>query len=132
MIEYIYLASQFGRQAEMRSIRDRLEKNPKVKVVAQWIDEKPFDHEPTEEEISMISNRDLGDVMNCDTFVLFNPPPYLGDAAELSRGGRLYEAGFAAAIERNLIVVGEHENIHLHEDWKHFETVEDLLNEYRS
>src|SRR5882757_8941156 len=98
-IEYVYLASQFGRQAEMRAIRDRLEKNPKVRVVARWIDEEPFDHQPTKEELITMSDRDLNDLESAGTFVLINPPPYLGGPEELSRGGRMVEAGVAIGLQ---------------------------------
>ena len=97
--EVVYIASQFGRQKEMRLFRDKLEQIPGVKVNARWLDEEPLGREPTDRELVCMSSRDLNDVKMAATFILVNPPPYVGGRKELARGGRVYEAGVAGAIQ---------------------------------
>src|SRR5258706_1877242 len=106
--EVVYIASQFGRQKEMRLFRDKLEQIPGVKVNARWLDEEPLGREPTDRELVCMSSRDLNDVKMAATFILVNPPPYVGGRKELARGGRVYEAGVAGAIQmfvRDIVLV---------------------------
>jgi hypothetical protein len=137
MRKKVYLAAQFARQDEIRRIASKLASFD-LEVGCHWMDEKPQEH--TRRSNAHHSALDLEDVIKCDLFVLINPPPYCGNEKELARGGRMYEAGFADAINvvtefmfgkpmKELVCIGNNDCIHLAQsEWQWFNTVEEFLN----
>jgi nucleoside 2-deoxyribosyltransferase len=104
----IYLAAAFERRAEMRETRDRLEILGHT-VTSGWID-LPNDTKPigvAELKVSPgqwadFAIADLHDVYNADVLIMFSGG---------GRGGRHTEFGYALALDKQLILIGDRENV---------------------
>lgn len=104
-----YLAASWGRQAEMREVREELSKDHSV--TSRWIDLDPATENWTPEEFATAAiphaQDDLEDIDAADAVLLF-----LGRAS--ARGGRHVEMGYALGRGISVYVVSEgrsHENI---------------------
>lgn len=104
----VYLASQFGRQKELRGYRDELE-SADIRVTASWLDEESSDSDST--KFAKYAEHDLYDIEQCDVFVLFTGEPYFGTVKQIARGGRHVEMGYAMAHNKTIVIVGPRENI---------------------
>jgi hypothetical protein len=121
----IYLASRFGRQAEMKAIRDRLVAMDHV-VTSRWLDAEKNDavgsiHPPKERKKNAID--DYEDVIRADAMINFTEAP-----GGCGRGGRHVEFGIALQADKRLIVVGYRENVfHYLPPVEFYGTVEQML-----
>jgi nucleoside 2-deoxyribosyltransferase len=104
----IYLAAAFERGEEMREVRNRLSMFG-LTVTSRWIDldtdVKPIGAEELKINPGQYANSalmDLGDVYNADVMVMFSGG---------GRGGRQTEFGYAIALDKQLIIIGERENV---------------------
>jgi hypothetical protein len=104
----VYLASRFGRQAEMRALRSLLYEAG-FGVVSRWLDEEwsTARGEPvTDDHRLKWSGYDFEDVASCDVMLNFTEPP-----GGCGSGGRHVEMGLALAWGKRCIVVGHRENV---------------------
>lgn len=122
----IYLASAYSRQAEMRAIAARLVAAGH-EVVARWIDgrhETPPDGHAVDsrEHLAWAAEEDLADVAACDCLVSVT------GGGHRSRGGRHVEHGYALALGKRLLILGERESVFHHLfHTEQVATVDDLL-----
>lgn len=93
----VYLANNFGAQAEMRDLRERL-KMYGIKVTSTWIDIQPDD--PIREDKLKCCNNDLHDLFWADALIYFAEPhqdnPGLGKHVEL---------GYALGLDKPIYIV---------------------------
>lgn len=108
----IYLAARVGRQAELKSYRDTLERIGH-KVTSTWLDEDlTVEQDRTAEARLEVCLRDLIDLGNADCLISFTEDP---NTSLGKRGGRHVEFGIALQAGKKLIVVGYRENVfHFH------------------
>ncbi len=107
-----YLSSQFARQNELRSYREDLLKVG-WKVTSSWLDQDD------ESNPAVNANNDLLDIDNSDALIYFSGPPYLGGIAEIARGGRHIETGYAIKSGIRIVLIGRPES-----DFHHIKQVE--------
>lgn len=100
----IYLAALFSRRAEMEEIANKL-RSYGYHVCSRWV----FGGEDglTREQISLV---DIEDVDKCDVLISFTHPR----GSMTSGGGRHVEFGYAMARGKELVIVGERENVFHH------------------
>lgn len=131
----VYLAAAFGRQAEMRRIRDEIEtfSEGNEKVISSWIDVEVDDATPdtvgNADEWQHHAIKDLAEVRDADIMVSFTDGTW-------ARGGRHVEFGYAYANDLALIVIGPKEHIFhslpgvIHfETWERFKEFSDEIRE---
>jgi nucleoside 2-deoxyribosyltransferase len=99
-----YLAGRFPRRAELEGYVPEF-KRVGFDVIARWV----FGGEEglTREDIALL---DLEDVQKSDAIVLFTEPYQ----SLQSGGGRFVEFGYAIALDKELHVIGELENVFTH------------------
>lgn len=122
----VYLASRFSRLPELLAHKAELEEHG-IQITSRWL---LGGHEwvgTSDEEIPVARNHifateDLEDITNADVVVCFTESARSGPA----RGGRHFEAGYAYAIGKPIVVVGYRENVFyclasmcFAEDWDH-------------
>ena len=91
---------------------------------ARWPDEEQT---ATLEDKKIWSQKDLNDVFIADAIILYNPKGVHGTGS----GGRHVEFGYAAALNKKLILIGWPENIfHWLPSVERFGTATDLIEEY--
>lgn len=121
----IYLASRFGRQAEMREVAERL-RLLGHEVTSRWLTEEFSDggrQEVTEDDKAKWASYDFVDVQIADAIISFTEPP-----GGCGRGGRHVEHGLALAWHKLIIVVGYRENVfHWLPGVRFYETTEQML-----
>ena len=108
--ERVYLAARYSRRAEMYDYAVGL-RNKGLIVCSSWVDhpdELPDDGPGGATDPGFYAARDFDDVSSADTLVLFCDNP---DETSTKRGGRHVEFGVALALDLNVIVVGQRENI---------------------
>jgi hypothetical protein len=106
-----YLAGRFSRRDEFRGYADRLRGWGFV-VDARWlVEEHEWYGERDEAAIDaarQFATDDLEDVAAADVVLVFTEPPNAGGR---NRGGRHVEYGIALALAKDIIVIGEPENV---------------------
>lgn len=111
-----YLAGLLSRKDELRRYAEQIAPFGD-EVTARWL-YRPGDHvrkpgEPrldyTSPEPRLWANEDLADVGTCDTFVLFTEERGVPQPG----GGRFVEFGYALALGKRLVIIGEVENLFL-------------------
>lgn len=121
----VYLASQFAKQNELCSYREDLLRIG-WHVTSNWLDEI---EDPSADPFIYAQN-DLLDIDNADAVIVFPGPPYLGGTEGAARGGHHFEAGWAYAKGKLIIVIGKTDNGFYHmPDMQHFQSWEGF---YRS
>lgn len=111
----IYLAAAFSRRDELKAYRDKLVADGHT-VTSSWLDCEwgsqgyASTHCPPDQRAAWVQ-RDLGDIDSCDTVISFTEP--VGSTGG-RRGGRHVEFGYALALGKRLILVGEPENLFHH------------------
>lgn len=116
----IYLASRYGRRAELCGYKKILEELGYV-VTSRWLSgdhaiggsDSPPDGDNGEMSQQAIENRrqfaeeDVEDVLACDLLIAFTEP----ETSPYSRGGRHVELGIAIGTLADVLIVGHRENI---------------------
>lgn len=107
----VYLAGRFSRRDEFNGYAVRL-REWGLTVDARWLVE---DHEwyGERDEDAVAAARsfakdDLEDVSRADIVLVFTEPPNAGGR---NRGGRHVEYGIALALHKDILIVGEPENV---------------------
>lgn len=114
----VYLAARWGRQEEIREYAEKL-KSIGVNITARWLYAEEFS-ENAQEPAEM----DLEDIDNSDILVLFSDPKGSSNRG----GGRYFELGYAYAMGKECIYVGEPEVVFLRlDDITRCETLNDLF-----
>lgn len=98
----VYIAAMFGKRAQIRDYHARVLAEAGHEVTARWLTE---DEPPGSEQASAV--KDLADVARADAVVLVTNPV----GTKYSGGGRHVEFGYALALGKVCITVGEHETI---------------------
>lgn len=101
-----YLAASWGRRAELCGYREALW-GQNIHVTSRWIDEAGDGLPPGNMRCLVAAQRDLQDIREADFVLFFTDPP----GQSTSRGGRHTELGYALALGKPVIVIGEPENI---------------------
>jgi nucleoside 2-deoxyribosyltransferase len=96
-----YFAARFSKRVELRRYRAQLTRLGHV-VTSRWLDGKADENAAT-------ASRDLADIDTADVCIWFTEQP-----RSATRGGRHFEAGYAAGRGKNLIIVGPVEHIFCH------------------
>jgi nucleoside 2-deoxyribosyltransferase len=119
-----YLAARFSRRAEFRDYRDALQSIGHV-VTSSWLDI------PEEDPTMAVkcAKQDIADIRAADCLIAFTEP----ERSPWTRGGRHWEAGFAFAIGKRLMLVGPVENIFYSlPEWQKFASFDDVLVELKN
>lgn len=120
----VYLASRFGRQAELRGYREQLIAMG-VEVTSSWLDVERDEAAGayTDEQLAEAAEKNFTDIERADVLIVFT------DSDEGSRrGGHHVELGFAFADGKDIAVVGPRVNVfHYHGDVNWFESWDELL-----
>lgn len=103
----IYLAARFGRIEEMRAIAGGLEAIG-WRVTSRWIRGGHDDHEGLTPALA--AREDVEDITAARVLAAFTEGPGAGSSGR-ARGGRHWEAGYAFALKKRIIVVGPRENV---------------------
>lgn len=99
-----YLAAPYSERKRALEVLRELELNG-VEVTSTWL--TAAEHEMSDEWAQI----DLADVARADVFVALN----FMDWTECGRGGRHVELGYALALGKRIVLVGERSNIfHFH------------------
>lgn len=114
----VYLAAPFHRRAEMASIAGEL-RECGLQVVSRWHDEDtPIEAELVAEMARELARRDMDDISDADTFVVFTEP--LASQFE-HRSGHHIETGIALAWDKRVLLVGHKRNVfHDLDEVEHF------------
>ncbi len=93
----IYLAATYSRYPEMQGVAEKL-RGLGWEVTSNWITGIPY-KDPSQDAM-----KDIDDILNADTLLFFS-----GGVG--SKGGRHTEFGFAYAMQKTIIIIGERENV---------------------
>lgn len=129
----VYLAARFARGREMQVYRERLARLG-IETTSRWINAVSFDGEEGAGAAEIMMNpevyadfarADLQDVEACDTLIMFT-----GGV----RGGRHTEFGYALALGRSLVIIGEREHVfhalpHVHYCRTFYDLIAELTEE---
>jgi nucleoside 2-deoxyribosyltransferase len=122
----VYLAASYSRKKEIFERAEHL-RSLGVEVTSTWMLEP---HSPNStlgelpfEEYVSLAERDLEEINEADTIILFTQDP----TKPFVRGGRMHEFGYAHASSKRLIIIGPRENIfhylpivEVHHSWESF------------
>lgn len=97
----IYLAAPYKRRAEVLQLAAYL-KDDGITTSSRWA---YWTEEEHTEELNAL--KDLADIQRAGAFVLLNPKEWLTEG----QGGRHVEFGFAHAIGKPILIVGERTNV---------------------
>lgn len=111
----VYIAAPYPLRAHAIDVMHHLEALGHV-VTSRWLkspDELADEH----------ARKDLADVAEADVLLALNPPRW----EDAGTGGRHVEFGYALALEKQIVLVGERSNIfHYLSDVRVIERVEEL------
>jgi nucleoside 2-deoxyribosyltransferase len=111
-----YLAARYSRHPEMQAVRDVLQ-SLGHQVTSRWIDchtaitgdhSKSFTPEILNErpdECAVVALHDLEDLVAADAIIFFS------EGGAPGKGGRFVEWGYAYALGKRMILVGDRENV---------------------
>lgn len=108
----IYIAARYSKKHDAQTfamlVRTAV---PAINVVSRWHSQDEADEgdEFTRDPVKGVpyARRDIEDVEACDALVLFSEDPLQG----YPRGGRHVELGYALALGKVIVVIGQRENI---------------------
>lgn len=103
----IYIASTYGSMTEMRSVKKFLEDDDHV-VTARWID--GGEEGPGGRSMEAAAHMDIDDIQRADALFYMARP--VGSASV--GGGRHWEFGYAYALGKRCVVVGQREIVFCH------------------
>ena len=125
MTLYVYLAAPYAARDSLQVLADELSQIG-MTVTSSWLEET---HEvnadtvgtaPGIEDAQAASHvrADFGDIRRSDVLVIFTPPTWITTDGPLhlpgdlgNSGGRHVETGYALALDKAVLVVGQAENI---------------------
>lgn len=111
----VYLASRFGRQAELRGYREQLAAMG-IEVTSTWLDAVRDDQANDESDLAAIAEKNFEDIERADVLIVFTD-----ESEGACRGGHHVELGFAFADGKDIAVIGPRINLfHYHGDVNHF------------
>ena len=127
-----YLAARYSKHPEMQGVRDVL-CGLGHEVTSRWIDlhtaitgdhSKSFTPEilnSRPDECAIVAEHDLEDIREADVILFFS------EDGDPGKGGRFVEWGYAIALGKQMILIGQRENvfhtlefIEHYPDWAHF------------
>lgn len=127
----IYLAAKFARQDEMKKVREILSEAG-FEVTSRWLDEITMDAKTVtpgdfkaelNEHVALV---DLVDIRRADAFLTFTEP----NGSQNKGGGRHWEMGYAYAMGKRIIAIGEKEIVfHYMQDIEFYENITTVINE---
>lgn len=120
----IYLASNYADHPRMRIIKEVLGQQ-NIKVTSRWINGEHAHLEGgTHQEMNArFAREDLEDLESAEVVVVFNEP-----GPRSSRGGKHLELGYALAIKKRIILIGQPSNVfHYLPEIEIIEDVSDLI-----
>lgn len=119
-----YLAAPFNRKAEVRLIRELLQKeNPNIQIVGRWIDNSHTSDNVPIEVLVREAHNDIDDINSAGMFILLNLPQW-----KSTSGGMFTEFGIAFASGKFMVVIGSKSQVfHYHESIHWFPTLENFL-----
>jgi len=131
MGQKIYIASRFSRRHECHALGKKLERYG-FEVVSRWtlpnsdhIVPVGMSQQAADAERERFAMEDIEDVEDCDCIVSLMEP----EARNNTRGGRHVEFGYAAALNKELVVIGCRETVFHHlPTVSHFNDVTEYLN----
>jgi len=100
----VYLAAMYSLMTSMQFYHDRL-RNAGHEPTSRWVDGNEEDMSQAE-----AAAMDLIDVERADVLILFTNQK----GTMFKGGGRFVELGYAIAIDKRIIVVGDYENVFIH------------------
>lgn len=114
MSRLVYIAGRFSRRDEFNGYAERL-RALGYRVEARWLVEEHEWYGEMDEDARDaargFARDDLEDVAAADIVLVFTEPPNPGGR---NRGGRHVEYGIAIGLHKDIIVVGEPENVFHH------------------
>lgn len=99
----VYLAARFPRRPEMIVCREQLAKVG-IEVTSRWLDTEVSEDDGKKRRENAIM--DLEDIDRSDCLIMFSDPP-----GTPNKGGRHTEFGVALALGKQIMIVGEAENV---------------------
>lgn len=122
----VYLASRYSRRGELQCYARELGVLG-IECTSRWLGPSgEQEKNPSVEHRQKCAKIDIDDVDACDTLVLFTEPK----GTPVTGGGRHFEAGYAFAKGKRIMVVGSREHIFLEMDSVSlFESWQDALNQ---
>lgn len=115
----VYLAARYSRRAEIACIRTELQRRGMV-VQARWLDGL-HDNSPND----VCAYDDTADIDECHALIAFTEER----RSIATSGGRHFEAGYAHALGKPVIVVGPEENVFYSLAFVRFLTLEAMLED---
>jgi nucleoside 2-deoxyribosyltransferase len=116
----IYLAAMYQWMDKMKIEREKY-RAAGFEITADWIESDEVNQARSHNENATL---DLAGIDNADVFVLYTLPV----GTMFSSGGRMTELGYAIALNKRIIIVGERENVFCHLDnIVEFSTTEDVI-----
>lgn len=113
-----YLAGRYGRREELADVARKL-RDRGIDVQADWLSGA---HDDTPD--SQAAALDLADVDECHVLIAFTELPGVDGRA---RGGRHFEAGYAHALGKPVIVIGPAENVFYSLAFERFESLSEFF-----
>jgi nucleoside 2-deoxyribosyltransferase len=106
----IYLASHYSRKEEIKAVATALTQIGVV-ITSTWIHERAKSQsqlgDVSRQSLRKNGNRDLKEIRKAEWLVLFSVSP----TVKFTRGGSVYENGYAHGIGKKCFVVGPEQNI---------------------
>lgn len=108
----VYLAAPYAARDKVRKYADELTRIG-FKVTSTWLAEEHEINDGTTgaDQVSAYAVQDFDDIRYSDLIVVFSAWSLGLDSAATTSGGRHVETGFALALDKPVIVVGEPENV---------------------
>lgn len=113
----VYIAAPFPLQDRAGHLRAALKLRANIACSSRWLDEPP-----NGQLTDALARMDLEDVMTSDALVMLNPDGW----EQKGTGGRWVEFGYAVAMAKPILVVGERSNIFCH--LSHVHQVDELAD----
>ena len=107
-MEKVYMCGPFGKKAELKKWGEYLEQACGVEIVSRWLNgSHGSDQSVSPFYLCQVAYDDIEDIERCDIVVAM-----IGQGGV--SGGRHWECGYAQALGKLIILVGQHENIFHH------------------
>lgn len=101
-----YLAAPYGKRNLVGPLAEEIAKTGIVST-ADWIHSQDDQARMTESALAFSAAHDLDQIDKADVFIALTEPPYTPHTS----GGRHVELGYALAKGKDVLVIGQYENI---------------------